>query len=197
MAIGIIRHRIEKKFNLKCGADYALVGEPTSVFEAVELAKHDPFQFQTWIVNKLAGRPVEAKKGKDRGIDGKLLFHDEPGGGPTKIVVISVKSGKVGVAAVRDLRGVIEREKAQIGVLVTLEDTTKDMRTEAAAAGAYVSPLYSERKYPRLQLLTVEQIIADNKRIEMPPQATHATLPPVSLPKKKRGKASTGSLFEQ
>ena len=198
VAIGIIRHRIEGRFGLKCGADYQLIGEPTNMLEAAELAKHDRFQFQTWIVNKLAGRPVEAKKGKDRGIDGKIQFHDElEAGGPTKTVVISVKSGTVGVRDVRDLRGVLEREQAQIAVLVTLEDNTKDMRTEAAAAGNYRSPLYGERKFQRLQLLTVDQIVSDGKRIDMPGLAPRTTLPPVRAPKKKRGKPTAGTLFEE
>ena len=65
------------------------------------------------------------------------------------------------VAQVRDLRGVIEREKAEIGVLLTLEDATKPMRTEAAAAGFYKS-LYDENKYPRLQILTIAELLEGN-----------------------------------
>ncbi len=37
---------------------------------------------------------------------------------------LSVKSGHVCVKDVRDLRGVIEREKAEIELLITLEDAT-------------------------------------------------------------------------
>ena len=46
-----------------------------------------------------------------------------------------MKSGNVGVRDVRDLRGVVEREEAQIGVLICMEKPTKAMRTEAAGAG--------------------------------------------------------------
>ena len=41
---------------------------------------------------------------------------------------------------VRDLRGVVDREKAEIGVLITLEDATRPMLTEAASADFYKSP---------------------------------------------------------
>ena len=68
-------------------------------------------------------------------------------------------------SVVRDLRGVIEREDAEIGVLITLKTPTKGMRTEAAGAGFYTSPL--GRKYPRLQILTIEELF-EGKVIDRP-----------------------------
>ena len=58
----------------------------------------------------------------------------------------------------RDLRGVIEREKAEIGVLISMEKTSKPMVKEAAEAGLYKSP-HIDGKFPRLQILTVEQLL--------------------------------------
>lgn len=87
-----------------------------------------------------------------------------------KRVVVQVKSGKVGSPTVRDLKGVLEREKAAIGVLLTLEEPTREMRTEAAAAGFYRSEQWG-RDYPRLQLLTVGDLLAGRARLEMPPTA--------------------------
>lgn len=82
-----------------------------------------------------------------------------------------MKSGHVNVSQIRDLRGVIEREKAEIGVLITLEDATKPMRTEAAAAGIYKSPWgkrgSEELHYPRLQILTIAELL-DGKGIDYP-----------------------------
>lgn len=62
------------------------------------------------------------------------------------------------VAHVRDLRGVIDREKADIGVLLTMEKPSKPMMKEAAEAGSYKSP-YAEERFPRLQIFTVEQLL--------------------------------------
>lgn len=67
------------------------------------------------------------KKGADKGIDGRLFFHDEATGGKTKQIILSVQGGGVTVKDLRDLRGVIEREEAEIGVLITLEEPTKPM----------------------------------------------------------------------
>jgi hypothetical protein len=38
-------------------------------------------------------RPTEQKKGADKGIDGRIYFHDEAAGGKTKQVILSVKEG--------------------------------------------------------------------------------------------------------
>ena len=111
--------------------------------------------------------PVDQKKGADKGIDGRLYFHDEAKGGRRKQIIFSVKAGKMQAHYVRDLRGVIEREKAAVGVLISLEEPTKLMRTEAASAGFYESPGWG-KKYPRLQLITVGELL-DGKTIEVPP----------------------------
>jgi hypothetical protein len=66
---------------------------------------------------------------------------------------------------VRDLSGVVEREKAQIGVLITLTPPTKEMRAEAADGKYYRS---SWGNHPRLQILTIEELL-DGKRIDRPP----------------------------
>jgi site-specific DNA-methyltransferase (adenine-specific) len=60
---------------------------------------------------------------------------------------------------VRDLRGVIEREDAQIGVLISMEAPTKPMLKEAAEAGFYKPPGLQD-KYPRIQILTIEDLLA-------------------------------------
>lgn len=76
-----------------------------------------------------------------------------------------MKSGKTGVKHVRDLRGVVDRESAEIGVLITLQEPTKPMSTEAASAGFYESPW---GKHPRIQILTVENLLG-GADIDYPP----------------------------
>lgn len=163
LAITLIKHRLQDAFGNE--VKYKVIGEPVSFPDAETLAKDDPYQFQWWALGLVGARPVEQKKGADRGIDGRLYFHDEPVGGKTKQIVISVKSGGVGVKDVRDLRGVVERERAEIGVLITMQEPTKQMRTETASAGFYDSPW--NKRYPRLQILTVSEIIG-GKGIEYP-----------------------------
>jgi DNA modification methylase len=164
LAIGLIKHRLQHAFGPEIVGTYEVIGEPVSRPDALELAKEDPFQFQSWALGLVGARPHEQKKGSDKGIDGRLYFHDEGESGRTKQIIFSVKSGHVGVRDVRDLRGVIEREKAELGVLITLEDSTRDMRSEAASAGFYKSPW---GQHPRLQILTIEQLL-EGKGIDYP-----------------------------
>jgi len=74
-------------------------------------------------------------------------------------VVVQVKSGRIGVNHVRDLKGVIEREKAAIGAMITLREPTAPMLTDAASAGFYQSENFPEQ-YPRLQILTIAELLA-------------------------------------
>lgn len=187
LAITLIRHRLHDSYGNQ--VSYKVVGEPVSVPDAEALAAEDKFQFQWWALGLVGARPTEQKKGADRGIDGRLYFHDEAEGGKTKQIILSVKGGGVGVGDVRDLRGVIEREKAEIGVLIALEEPTQPMRKEAASAGLYNSPGWN-KKYPRLQILTVAELLA-GKRIDYPPSAQ------VNVTFKKAPKARTGDTPEQ
>jgi len=166
LAITLIKHRLKDAFGT--AARYEALGEPVSVLDAQHLAQEDPYQFQWWALGLVGARPTEKKKGADHGIDGRLFFHDDAQG-KTKEIVLSVKSGGTSVAHVRDLRGVLEREGAAIGVLLTMQESTRPMRTEAADAGFYHSPGWN-RKYPRLQILTVAEIL-EGKTLDRPPHS--------------------------
>lgn len=172
LAMTLIKHRLKDAFGSH--VTYQVIGEPVDQAGAQALAKQDPYQFQWWALGLVGARPTEQKKGADQGIDGRLYFHDERlDAGKTKQIILSVKAGHVSVPHVRDLWGVIEREKAQIGVLISLEEPTQAMRTEAAKSGFYESP-FDRKKYPRLQLLTVEELL-EGKTIGYPPTRGNVT----------------------
>jgi DNA modification methylase len=157
---------------------FHVLGEPTSEPDAAALAVSDPYQFQWWALGLVGARPVDQKKGADKGIDGRIVFQgDKPGS--YESVILSVKAGKIGPAHVRDLKGVLEREKAAIGVLISMQEPTYPMKTEAVTAGFYESPLWG-KKYPKVQLITVAELL-DGRTVEMPPikqvSATFKTAP--------------------
>ncbi len=160
LATNLIKTRLTDIFGPEVRKSYDVIGEPTSVPDAHELAKTEPTHFQYWALGLVDARPVEERKGADRGIDGRLYFHVD-NSGKTKQIIFSVKAGQnINVAYVRDLRGVIEREKAAIGVLITMEEPTKPMLKEAAEAGFYKDEsAFDTGTYPRIQILTVEQLL--------------------------------------
>ena len=177
LAITLIRSRLTDTFG--ASATYEVVGEPVSLPDAAKLAQDDPYQFQWWALGLVGARPVEGKKGADKGIDGRIYFH--VGDGKTRQMIFSVKAGHVSVSQVRDLRGVLDREKADIGVFISLEEPTAPMRKEAASVGFYTSPW---GKHARLQLLTVEDLLT-GKTIDRPPAQTSITFKkaPKAIPK--------------
>lgn len=97
------------------------------------------------------------------------------------LIHFSVKAGHTGAAHVRDLRGVIEREKAEMGVLISMEQPTQPMRSEAASAGFYEAPWGN--KFPKLQLLTVEELLT-GKTVEFPHENVTFKKAPKSRPTK-------------
>ena len=157
LAVNLIKKRLDDVFGPEIRKTYDVIGEPVSLPDAEELAKNDPYQFQWWALGLVSARPTDQRKGADRGIDGRLYFHDDKSG-KTKQIIFSVKAGHVNVSQMRDLRGVLDREKAAIGVLITLEPPTKPMEKEAAEAGFYQSP-HLDEKFPRLQVLTIAQLL--------------------------------------
>lgn len=165
LAIKVIQDRLRTTYGEEIEPSYEVHWEPVSVDDARVLAENDPLAFQDWI-NRRVGAVGSRKKGADKGIDGRIYFHDEPDG-DTRQIIVSVKAGGTGPRHVRELIGVMEREGADIGALVTMREPTAAMRREAREAGNYVSVVW-ETRYPRLQLLTVEQLL-DGKTIEYPP----------------------------
>ncbi len=160
LAIGLIKTRLSDTYG--AAATYKLIGEPTTIEDARELAESDKWQFQAWALGLVGARKDNVKKGADQGIDGRLFFHD--GSKETRQIIISVKGGHLKADDVRALHGVVEREKAEIGVLISFEEPSKKMRTYAASSGFYSSPW---GKHQKVQLLTIEDLL-NGKGIDYP-----------------------------
>ncbi|MFH1744394.1 MAG: DNA methyltransferase [bacterium] len=162
LAISLIKARLRDTYG--ASVEYDVIGEPVSIQDAQVLAESDPYQFQWWALGLVGARPAEGKRGADRGIDGRLYFHEGEKKSKTRQIIFSVKAGKVQASYVRDLRGVVEREKAEIGVLLSFLKPTAPMKKEAFSAGFYDSPWGS---HPRIQLVMIAQLL-EGKGIDYP-----------------------------
>jgi len=183
LAITLMRNRLQDSFP---GIQFEVIGEPADLASAKVLARQDRYQFQWWALGLIKARPLgEKKKGADKGIDGVIQFIDDPSG-KGKRAVVQVKSGHVGVNAIRELKAVAAHDA--LGIFITLEPPTGPMQTEAVGAGFYHSPGWS-KDYPKIQILTVEELL-HGKAVNMPPQTqtsvTFAKAPRVSA--KEQGK---------
>ena len=186
LAITLIKYRMQDTFP---DCEFEIIGEPESLSGARNLAQESRFQFEWWALSLIRARPSggtagsrKGKKGSDKGIDGVIHFIDDSSGKPNRVIV-QVKSGHVSSAQIRDLVGTIDREKAAMGVFITLEEPSRNMVQEAASAGFYHSGLW-EKDYPRVQILTIEQLLA----------GASADLPPanVSFQRAERQKKDNG-----
>ncbi len=161
LAISLMKNRLRDTFGETIKAEYKVIGEPVDLAGARELAKTDPYQFQWWALGLVGARPVEQKRGADKGIDGRLFFHDD-NSGRTRQVIFSVKAGQVHSSHIRDLAGVLEREKAEMGAVLTMEPPTRNMLREASAAELYESKDLG-KAFPKIQILTIEELLKGRK----------------------------------
>ena len=161
LAISLIEKRLRDAFP---GISYEVHGTPKDLDGARALAEADKYQFQWWAVSLVDAIPWGGKKkGADSGIDG--LVYSKPDGKRTEKAIVSVKGGvNVNVAMIRDLGHVVDREKAKIGVFVTLAEPTAPMKKEAVKAGFYETEF---GRYPKIQILTIADLFA-GKKPQMP-----------------------------
>ena len=167
LAVSLIEKRMKDRYP---GIAFEVHGTPKDLAGAIDLAERDKYQFQWWACSLVDAQPFGGKKkGADGGIDGLIYFGDIQGGKQvTQKAVVSVKGGNTNVAHIRDLKGVMERDKAAIGLFVTLEKPSKPMLKEAADAGEFKAG--SGKTYPRIQVLTIEDLF-NGKRAQVPDMA--------------------------
>lgn len=195
LAITLMARRLQDTFGNELH-DFEIIGDPKDVGSAEALAQQNRHQFEWWAISLVGGRPArDKKKGADRGIDGYIYFMDD-WTGKAKQIVISVKSGHVNVAHVRDLKGVVEREKAAIGVLITLEKPTGPMKKEALESGWYEPEDFPDKKCPKIQILTIEELLG-GKELDYPKVAIDQTFKQAKRQKKQAKDKPDEELFPE
>ena len=161
VSISLMKHRLHDTFGSEL-SDYTVIGLPQDVASARALAtesEHDGrYQFEYWALGLVDARPATGKKGADSGIDGYINFFDD-NSGKAKRIIVQVKSGHVNRGMIATLKGDMEREDAAVGIFITLEEPTEPMRQEAIAAGFYEPEALPGNQYPKVQILTIEQLL--------------------------------------
>jgi DNA modification methylase len=163
LAISLIEKRLLDAFP---GITFQVHGTPKDLDSARDLAQRDKYQFQWWACSLVNAQPYQGKKkGADTGIDGVIYFQDDKT--MPKKIIVSVKAGEnVSVPMIRDLGHVIEREKASIGLFVTLTQPTRPMKDEAIKCGYYESP--TGASFPKVQILTIKGLLEGIEQARYP-----------------------------
>ncbi len=173
LSVALMKYRLHDRHGLRAGHDYRVIGEPQDLAGARNLARQEQdgrYQFQWWALSLVGARPLgsqgssrRGRKGADGGVDGVIHFLDERE--RAQQVVVQVKSGKVSRPDIGDLRGLLDAGAA-IAVFITLEPPTQPMQQEAISAGHYETELWG--RFPRVQILTIEALLA-GATVQMPP----------------------------
>lgn len=134
-------------------AKYEIDGIPKDELAGRKLAALKPYQFQLWAVGRVGGRP--RGKGADKGIDGEIIFMR--GAKDYGRAIISVKAGKhVNPGMIRDLKGTVDREEADMGVFICLDTPSKEMKIEAATGKNIELP---GGMRPKIQTVTLDDLL--------------------------------------
>nr|WP_245916097.1 DNA methyltransferase [Merismopedia glauca] len=175
-SISLILKRLEDSFGKDALTQVKLNGIPKDLESAKALAtRQDDMpparcrdrtrkEFEKWAVLSYTNNraTINQKKGSDKGIDGIYYFRSEKN--ETEKAVIQVKSGKVKSGDIRDLQGTMVLEGAEIGIFITLEEPTKDMRQTAKAAGIYQNK-YMSHSCDKIAIVTIQEILEDKWQI--------------------------------
>ena len=177
LAIALLKYRLADAFG--DDVEYEIIGEPKDTASAGALAVQDRYQFQWWALSLIRARPYqEKKKGADEGVDGVIYYQDvDPDNTKktlTRKIVVQVKSGKVSVKDIRELKSVVENQGAVIGVFITLNTPTQPMLKEATAAGRFQWLHVKDTTYPKIQIRTIQELL-NGRGIEYPRTPTDVT----------------------
>lgn len=173
LAINLIKYRLREQFsdkNIKIFVD----GLPKDLAGAKALFKKDAFEFEYWALDLVNAMPAQSKskenmRGADKGVDGVITFvKGSAGKGKYDYgkIIVQVKGGGVQRNDIATLKGDVEREKADGGLLITLEDPTRPMKEEAISSGSFFA--FSRVDYPKIQIVTIEELLS-GKRPNLPP----------------------------
>lgn len=173
LAINLIKHRLRKQFSLGIKQIY-VDGLPTDLTGAKELFKKDPFEFEYWALDLINAMPAQSKskdnmRGADKGVDGIITFYKDKVNDKLEYgkIIVQIKGGNVQRNQIATLKGDVEREKADAGVFITMEKPTKPMIKEAIDAGSFTTPLTNKFEFPKIQILTIEELL-QGKKLELP-----------------------------
>ena len=165
LAINLIKRRLHDQFGLE-KKQIITYGLPTDLAAAKEMFIKDAFQFEYWALDLINAMPGPGKskdnmRGADKGIDGIVTFYKGAINGKTEYgrAIVQIKGGGVHRNDIATLKGDIEREKADCGILITLEPPTRPMIQEAVDAGSFGVMFGNKIEFPKVQILTIEEIL--------------------------------------
>ncbi|MCL5407376.1 MAG: restriction endonuclease [Patescibacteria group bacterium] len=166
LAIKVIKDRLSQEFQSKALLQKINIdGLPKDLSGAKLLAQKNPWDFEYWALLLAKGaipaknKTQENMKGADKGIDGIITFLKNINKNEYGKIIIQVKSGHVQRNQIAILKGDVDREKAEGGLFITLEEPTRPMKDEAVSAGGFTVDFAPGKEFPKIQILTINELL--------------------------------------
>ena len=134
-------------------------GVPIDIDSARSMARERPFDFEKWAITRIPGMMPNQKQVGDGGVDGRGYIHNAPA--KSGLVLAQVKSGKFAMSHLRDFLHTVRRDKAALGIYITVEKVTS--RNAQAEARGLKTEKIGATSYPRVQLWSIEDHFADRE----------------------------------
>jgi site-specific DNA-methyltransferase (adenine-specific) len=174
LAINLIVSRLSKQFASRALRNKIIVdGLPQDIKGVKALFDKSPWDFEYWALHNVSALPAQNKtkekmKGADKGIDGVITFYKDVSRQPFEYgkAIVQVKGGHVQRNQIATLKGDMEREKADAGLFISLEEPTRPMIDEAIQAGTFKVG-FSRTEYPKIQILTAKDLL-EHKNPDLP-----------------------------
>jgi len=187
ISIDLVRERLRHTHGDEIINTYEVLGVPADLESAHDLFNRSPFDFERWAVSLVRGTPNE-KQVADKGRDGYVTF--ATGKKSRAKAIVSVKGGKnLNPSMVNALEGVVSKAAdAELGILITLHQSTRGMRQAAATSGYWQD--WVGNSYPRIQIVSVAELLA-GKKVFTPP-----VIPPYTEARRRELVSEQLALFD-
>lgn len=170
LAINLIEGRLTRQFKSRgLKQKITIDGYPKDLKGAEAMFKRDPWDFEYWALHLVNAMPAQSKtkenmKGADKGIDGIITFIKNFKDNCREYgkIIVQVKGGGVQRNQIATLKGDIQREKADAGLFITLEEPTRPMKEEAVSAGKFKTS-FSTAEFPKIQIITIKELLEHKK----------------------------------
>lgn len=167
IAIDLIIKRLQHTYDDSIVDTFEVSGIPSDLAAAQAMFDHSAFEFERWAATLVGAQPNQKQVG-DKGIDGVGRFVLDKSGKNLGRILVSVKGGKhLNPGMVRDLAGTVEREKAELGILVTLASATKGVQDAIDHGGTWTYPANGQ-VFPRLQHVTIRDLLQGKRPLRPP-----------------------------
>ena len=126
---GLIRNSILSDYKYLHRGHIPVIGCPLTVYDARELARKDPFEFEKWVCGEVGAQGLfhnPGDRGADGGVDGIIPFHyseslfDQKKPEKT-FAVVQVKGGKVQPDAIKALSTTVRESGGKCGIMICFE----------------------------------------------------------------------------